>query len=300
MITVENCPGDLCYAQYAVFVALTGLILVNLKGVVGVWHLRVFKGLSTQYFLSKAGRKQSPGANNNDNASAVSSTTEEQPPQIFSYLITTHRNQPIDCDYNLHKSNSTFFADLDINRAQLLMRLFGGFPKWKPATANTTSDQAEAKAKERSLNVALGGVSCIFKREIKPLQKFEIWSRVLSWDEKWVYVVSYFIRPGMGQKAIGTGSSGGKKKGDEASVNLAILASSLTRYVFKDGRMTIKPVDVLRYNGLYPAGDGEEKIGTEREIERRLAVASALSGMDALPELFGGAKFGVLGRYSDL
>ncbi|KAL4811791.1 hypothetical protein BDW67DRAFT_189309 [Aspergillus spinulosporus] len=188
--TVENGLGDLSYANYALVVALTGLILVNLKGVVGVWHLRLFKGLFTQYLLSENGRNQLPSANNNKNPSTVSATAEKQPPKVFSYLITTHRNHPIDCDYNLHKSNSTFFADLDINRAQLLIRLFGGFPRWKPDTATTTSDQIEAKTKDRSLNVALGGVSSFFKREIKPLQVFEIWSRVLSWDEKWVMLLA--------------------------------------------------------------------------------------------------------------
>ncbi|KAL3429418.1 hypothetical protein BDV09DRAFT_200631 [Aspergillus tetrazonus] len=184
MISVESGLRDLSYVHYAVIVVFTGLILVNLKGAAGVWHLRLFKGPFTQYLLSEYGRKQLSSVYINKSPSAISPPADKQPPKIFSYLITTHRNHPIDCDYNLHKSNSTFFADLDINRAQLLMRLFGGFPRWKPDTTTTTSDQMETETKNRSLDVALGGVSCFFKREIKALQAFEIWSRVLSWDEK--------------------------------------------------------------------------------------------------------------------
>ena len=43
--------------------------------------------------------------------------------------------------------------------------------------------------------MALGGVTCTFKRELKPYRKYEIWTRVLSWDEKWVYVISHIVKP---------------------------------------------------------------------------------------------------------
>lgn len=216
-------------------------------------------------------------------------TVTEGVPRLFSYLVTTHRNPPIDCDYNLHKSNSTFFSDLDINRAQLLLRLFGGFPRWKP-----TSDGVGKNEKERSLNIALGGVSCVFKREIKPFQRFEIWSRVLAWDEKWLYIVSYFVLPGTGKAALKS-LHDGAKKGKEFDPNNAILASSLSRYVFKDGRITIRPEDALVYNGLY--GDNSAFVS---ERDRALEVARFFHGLDALPLHFEVAASSVLGRYWDL
>ncbi|RDW67216.1 acyl-CoA thioesterase [Aspergillus mulundensis] len=295
--------GSLSYTESAVLVAFIVLLLVNLKGVVGVWHVRLFKGLCTQYILAARERtstsKAEQQAKTNFNGprndpSKPTPAAPKNPPRLTSYLVTTHRNAPIDCDYNMHKSNSTFFADLDINRAQLLLRLFGGFPRWAPAPATPTGTSSQSskggrsKETERSLNVALGGVSCVFKREIKPFQRFEIWSRVLGWDGKWVFVASYFVKAGI--RVSGRGSDGGLDWSKD------ILATSLSRYVFKDGRVTVRPVDVLRFNGLLEgvADGGAEGFGEE------IKGAGLFDGLDALPGLFEPGRFGVLGRYSDL
>ena len=105
--------------------------------------------------------------------------TPQPPKHLFAPLITSSRNSLYDCDYNLHKSNSTYFADLDIARAHTvgciirtgLARLNRGDEDGLPAAAR------EAKGKYA---VALGGVSCSFQRQIEPLQSFEIYTRVLS------------------------------------------------------------------------------------------------------------------------
>ncbi|KAL4789299.1 hypothetical protein BDV19DRAFT_395181 [Aspergillus venezuelensis] len=318
--------------------AIAGLLLslwllVNLKGVVGVWHVRLLKGLTTQYLLSNT--KPNPYPNSDQEQQQQyqqqqqqqqeeeEEEEEEHPPRLFSYLITAHRNSPIDCDFNLHKSNSTFFADLDINRAQLLMRLFGRLPRWRPPTTTeplnkATKGQSARKdkdePKERSLNIMLGGVSCAFTREIKPLQQFEIWSRVLAWDGKWLFVVSYFVRSGTsinsdsmeGLTGKGKDQKENKTQQEPKDVHLAnknkasaILASSLTRYVFKDGRVTVKPEDVLRYNGLYSDLDAAA-VSSSGVTAGGIEAASGICGLDALPGLFASASFGVFGRYSDL
>ena len=46
------------------------------------------------------------------------------------------------------------------------------------------------------LMIALGAVTCHFKREIQPYERFEIWTRVLSWDRKWIYLLSHIVREG--------------------------------------------------------------------------------------------------------
>jgi hypothetical protein len=201
----------------------------------------------------------------------------------------------------MHKSNSTFFSDLDINRAQLLMRLFGGFPRWKPTSDGKAVSENN---QEKTLNIALGGVSCVFKREIKPLQRFEIWSRVLAWDDKWLYIVSYFVLPGTGV-AVMKSLDEEAKKGREFDPNKTILASSLSRYVFKDGRMTIPPEDALVCNGLYPAAKSANDAGGDErafvsERDRALEIARFFHGLDTLPSHFGVAASSVLGRYADL
>ena len=113
--------------------------------------------------------------------------------------------------------------------------------------------------------VALGGVTCSFKREIKPGQGFEIWTRVLSWDRKWLYLVShvvekgkvgptgYMLQPWKRWVSKGEGKTGMEEEKEEDKVERegervhpAILATSIAKYVFKEGRLTIAPETVLR------------------------------------------------------
>ncbi|KAJ5714384.1 uncharacterized protein N7483_011565 [Penicillium malachiteum] len=213
----------------------------NAKGLPGVWHVssrlalppdieistsdrrtdrqtlipppqyRLFKGLLTE-LLWKRSRQPAPLVD------------AQGRPRVYSYLVTECANPIIECDYNLHKSNSTFFSDLDINRTQLMMAHF--------KHVISTSSMPRITNRKRPLLMAMGGVSCLFHREVKPLQRYEVWSRVLAWDEKWVYVVSYFVKKG----AL---ASDGSIRGDPDAK--FVLASGLARYVFKEGRVTVKP-----------------------------------------------------------
>lgn len=116
----------------------------------------------------------------------------------------------------------------------------------------------------------LGGVHCSFKREIKPYQSYEMWTRLLCWDRKWIYVVTHFVKKGtVRPKAyvLSDGSwFGGKSytfKGDEDSVEgaaaavddideKAIFASAISKYVIKLGRLTIHPEITLAAAGYLP------------------------------------------------
>ena len=124
----------------------------------------------------------------------------------------------------------------------------------------------------------LGGVSCNFKREIKPFEGFEIWTRVLSWDRKWIYIISHFVKKGAvkpkgytlqpwkkvkarkEEKAVGKESNGRDTDGSGAkAVHPAIFASGIAKYVFKQGRLTIPPERILRDSGLLPAKPPEHE-----------------------------------------
>ena len=110
-----------------------------------------------------------------------------------------------------------------------------------------------------SFNIMLGGVTCTFKREIKPNEPFEIWTRVLSWDRKWLYLVSHIVKK-EAVKPNGYTLQPWKKKGDDERRNEhaqkkphpAILATSIAKYVFKQGRVTIPPERVLEASVLLP------------------------------------------------
>lgn len=167
------------------------------------------------------------------------------------------------------------------------MHLFGAlFKEVISPAAKPSAGQGLGK-----LVLALGGVSCTFKREIKPYQKYQIWSRVLAWDEKWVYIASYFVKNGVvlptGYTLQPSASFGKKGSMDGDEIGKAIFASAISKYVFKKGRKTIRPQEVFEKLNLFsttlelndkgytelPHMDGEAKKVTEKtESEKEVVV----------------------------
>lgn len=138
-----------------------------------------------------------------------------------------------------------------------------------------------------SFEIRLGGVSCLFRKEIKPYEKFEVWTRVLSWDQKWLYVICHFVKPGVvkpkrytlqpwrkgkpqqqqqgenDHEMEGSSSSRNESGGNgnpttttpsspSSSPHPAIFAAGIAKYVCKKGRLTIPPERVLRASKLLP------------------------------------------------
>ena len=106
------------------------------------------------------------------------------------------------------------------------------------------------------MNVVLGSVYCSFRREIKPYEGYQVESRVLGWDEKWMYIGSWFVRKGKGTREV--------------------LASALSKYVVKKGRFTVGPAKVLEASG-YLSTKAQEK----RDMEGELDEAEGNDGVTA-------------------
>jgi hypothetical protein len=155
--------------------------------------------------------------------------------------ITSHTTL-LETDYNLHKSNSTYFSDLDISRTALVTRLYTpGMELTKRELESVVDANGKRKFPGR-MNVILGSVYCSFKKEIKPYERYEIQSKIIAWDEKWLYVLSFFLRPE-------------KRKGEGKT----LLAVAISQYVVKKDRLTVRPERVLRASGfLPPRSEGEE------------------------------------------
>ncbi|KAL1880361.1 hypothetical protein Plec18167_003765 [Paecilomyces lecythidis] len=102
----------------------------------------------------------------------------------------------------------------------------------------------------------VGAVSCSFKREIKPYRKFETWTRVVSWDDKWIYMVTHFVEKGhieQGQCILksDSGSPGGQHKGISREPHKRTLyASAITQFVCKRDRITVPPSAAMEECGL--------------------------------------------------
>ncbi len=195
------------------------------------------------------------------------------PRALFRPLITTSTTPLLECDYNMHKSNSTYFSDLDISRTHLVSCLC------TPIFRNGLKD--DPKGTKGKIAVMLGAVGCTFRKEIRPGQGFEIWSRFLAWDRKWMYIVSHFVRKGevrpdgftlQGNEEGGEGWFGPRRKGTRkeeqngqaneptrTATNTspdpphpAIFATAISKYVFKIGRRTIPPETILSSSDLLP------------------------------------------------
>lgn len=203
------------------------------------------------------------------------------PSALFQPMILTSRASPLELDYNLHKSNSTYFADFDIARLHLFVRLCG-------LGLSLTSRElwlADHKRGPRRIRISMGGVHLNFRREIKPLQAFEMWTRLLCWDRKWFYVVTFFVEKGAVKpkgwtlqpwrnKGAGSeesepkigGKENGKQQGKEGEKEQrvggshpAIFASGIAKYVCKRGRLTVPPERIFQASGLLPPEPKEQR-----------------------------------------
>jgi hypothetical protein len=247
--------------------------------------------------------------------------------------MTASRCSLFETDYNIHKSNSTYFADMDISRTHLFTAVVrnsirkSGRQHGKKTELEALGASQGTKAKHM---IALGGIACLFKKEIKPYQKYEMWSRLLCWDRKWFYLVTHLVKPGVAKPKGWTLQPWKKTKEGEADAETlkgAVFASAISKYVVKKGRITVPPEQVLFDADMVPAkpegwefkgavdGNSEdaadlvlpEKSGEawnwdiiEAERLRGLRFADNFAALDGLHDVFDGGKNGALGEYADL
>ncbi|KAK5246689.1 hypothetical protein LTR20_007376 [Exophiala xenobiotica] len=250
-------------------------ICFNVKCLPFVWHIRFLRTFFRRLTDPAPSKNLSPQC-------------------LFLPAITSTRSPLLECDYNLHKSNSTYFTDLDMSRGNICLLLFGKAFNPFPGPAH--------------LNIVLGSACCVWRREIKPYQRYELWTRILSWDEKWIYLVTHFVEAGRFKPARyilkpGSRRTGGSKEDRDASKG--VFASSVARYVFKNGRQTVPPEQVLRQCGLLHAeteddsiSNGPNLLETESQRQKWLPVAQLHHGWDAIHALFKGEGSIALGRYA--
>ena len=239
------------------FIALL-FALINLKTLPLAWHVSVAVNHSLSDILTRSQIRLITGLLRQIRSSRLRLASKSGPSTLFQPVITSSRSPFLECDYNLHKSNSTYFSDFDVGRLELLVSLCGyGIDQTRKELAKESKD---------GFATMLGGVSCNFKREIKPFQAFEVWTRILCWNNKWIYVIGYFVKKGAvkpssytlqpwkksrANKAEGTGGAV-NNDGAKPGPHPAIFASAIAKYVFKKGRLTIPPERVLRASQLLP------------------------------------------------
>jgi hypothetical protein len=127
----------------------------------------------------------------------------------------------------------------------------------------------EEEGHKGSLAIILGSVHTSFHREIKPYELYEVRSRVLGWDKKWIVVGSFFVRP---RKQ--------KDNGEEV-----LLASALSKYVVKKGRFTVSPERCFTAAGWLPAKPEVCQSGAGQSREKSDESGSTLQYIPVPPNL---------------
>ncbi|KAK3358847.1 hypothetical protein B0T25DRAFT_77558 [Lasiosphaeria hispida] len=252
------------------------------------------------------------------------------PRSLFHFSVSSSRTSLLETDYNMHKSNSTYFSDLDVSRSHLITHLLGpAMPRVGDNAKNKLVLGKDGEAIKGSFGIGLGAVFCSFRKEIAPLQGYEMWSRILSWDRKWLYIVTHFVVKG---KVRPTHWDGPGRMGPTRVVaadgstevhdwSKYVIATAMSKYVFKLGRFTVHPAIVVEANGLLPPrpGDGwrggETGCGTPDELgaineqderdwrhveqERRkgMEFAQHFAALDGTNSLFDGGEDGAIGSF---
>ncbi|KAK4151169.1 hypothetical protein C8A00DRAFT_36213 [Chaetomidium leptoderma] len=252
---------------------------------------------------------------------------------LFHYSVTSSRTSLLETDYNIHKSNSTYFADLDVSRSHLVTHLLApGMPILGDNAKNKRVLDKEGNVVQGSFGIGLGAVFCSFRKEIGPLQGYEMWSRILSWDRKWLYLVTHFVVKGKvrptawDRKRMGPTRDRVQKadgSGETVDFGQYVIATAISKYVFKLGRFTVHPALVIEAAGLLPERPGEGWKGGETgtgtpedlgdlvedeqgqwdwkrvEVERRkgLQYAEHFAALDGTNSLFDGGEDGAIGSF---
>lgn len=184
----------------------------------------------------------------------------------------------------------------------------------------------EGRVVKGGMGIGLGAVFCSFKKEVAPYQGYEMWTRVLAWDRKWVYLLTHFVVRG---KVRPTGWDNGRfgpvREGKAEDLEKYVIATAVSKYVFKVGRFTVHPSILMEQSGLLPerpdegwrggpneVGDMDNDLGEidasgegewgwkTAELQRRMGMefAAQFAALDGTNGLFDGGEEGSLGRFS--
>lgn len=95
---------------------------------------------------------------------------------ILEESVLRFRVWPSDLDSNFHMNNGRYFTVMDLGRMDITLRmgLWGLITKykWMPV---------------------IGSAKMIFRRSLRPFEKFELRTQIVSWDEKWVFIEQKYI-----------------------------------------------------------------------------------------------------------
>ncbi len=94
---------------------------------------------------------------------------------LLDSSVRSFKVLPTDLDINLHMTNARYLSIMDLGRTDLLIR----------------SGMLGLVKRERWLPVT-GSIDIKFRRQLNPFQSYDLITRLLCWDEKWLYLEQRF------------------------------------------------------------------------------------------------------------
>lgn len=182
--------------------------------------------------------------------------------RILQVHRVTSRAPFLELDFFMHKSNSTYPSDLDYARGYILSRIFG-------PSLGASAWTVWARAFRADLPMPyLAGVAFSFRKGILGYSRYSIVTRILDWDDKWIWLVSYFTRPSKptstlkltltskSKKVLATGQDHlDSEKEALASISASasgseVLTCAVSKVVFKQYGRTVSPAEMFTRAGL--------------------------------------------------
>ena len=93
--------------------------------------------------------------------------------------ILAFRVWPNDLDVNVHMNNGRFLSVMDLGRFDLTFRTRLG----------------RAMLRNRWMPL-VGGVTIRYRRSLDPFERYELHTRLVGWDAKWVFLEQRFLKQG--------------------------------------------------------------------------------------------------------
>lgn len=121
---------------------------------------------------------------------------------------------PTDLDFNLHMTNSRYNSFADLSRVSFILRT-GVFDRLR----------------HEGFFPVLGSSTMRFRRPIALFERFAVTTRILTWDEKWIYLLHRF----------------------ETAKDVPAVGAVKVAFVGRGGRAPVeRVVDLMRYTGPKP------------------------------------------------
>ena len=140
---------------------------------------------------------------------------------IFDVSRVRMRVWPNDLDFNWHMNNGRYLTVMDLGRFDLILR--NGLMK--------------LMLKQKSVPI-LAAAKIRYRLPLAPLQKFDLETRVIAWDAKWVFIEQRFV------------IVDGPKQGAIAAI--ALLKASFYDKKNKTSVPTAILLEALNYSGASP------------------------------------------------